>query len=44
MWLVLRRPPTAYAFMQAMGPVNNHLEGCCIRDLVEEKRDLFERP
>ena len=33
-------PTTAYAFMQAMGLVNDHLEGCVIRDcaLVERKR------
>ena len=37
-------PTTAYALMQAMGLVNDHLEGCCVWDLVEEKRDLFERP
>lgn len=24
-------PTTAYAFMQAMGLVNDHLEGCCVR-------------
>jgi DNA-3-methyladenine glycosylase I len=24
-------PTTAYAFMQAMGLVNDHVEGCCIR-------------
>jgi len=27
-------PTTAYAFMQAMGLVNDHVEGCCIRDVV----------
>ena len=27
-------PTTAYAFMQAMGLVNDHVEGCCIRDRV----------
>lgn len=37
-------PTTAYAFMQAMGLVNDHLEGCFVRPLVEEQRDLFERP
>ncbi len=25
-------PTTAYAFMQAMGLVNDHLEGCCLRE------------
>lgn len=28
-------PTTAYAFMQAMGLVNDHLEGCAVRDSVE---------
>lgn len=28
-------PTTAYAFMQAMGLVNDHLEGCVIRGRVE---------
>jgi DNA-3-methyladenine glycosylase I len=27
-------PTTVYAFMQAMGLVNDHVEGCCIRPLV----------
>ena len=27
-------PTTVYAFMQAMGLVNDHLEGCCIRSEV----------
>ena len=37
-------PTTAYAFMQAMGLVNDHLEGCFVRPLVEQQRILFERP
>ncbi len=37
-------PTTAYAFMQAMGLVNDHLEGCCIRGEVEEERLAFVRP
>ena len=37
-------PTTAYAFMQAMGLVNDHLDGCCIRQSVEKQRALFERP
>lgn len=37
-------PTTAYAFMQAMGLVNDHLDGCCIRQVVEAQRTLFERP
>lgn len=28
-------PTTAYAFMQAMGLVNDHLEGCIIRQKIE---------
>jgi DNA-3-methyladenine glycosylase I len=27
-------PTTCYAFMQAMGLVNDHLEGCAVRSLV----------
>lgn len=27
-------PTTAYAFMQAMGLVNDHVDGCCIRERV----------
>ncbi|MFN7012390.1 MAG: DNA-3-methyladenine glycosylase I [Allorhizobium sp.] len=37
-------PTTVYAFMQAMGLVNDHLEGCCCRSLVEEERAGFVRP
>ncbi len=37
-------PTTAYAFMQAMGLVNDHLEGCAIRDRVETARARFRRP
>ncbi|PHN07417.1 DNA-3-methyladenine glycosylase I [Flavilitoribacter nigricans] len=31
-------PTTAYAFMQAMGLVNDHLEGCVIREKVKDAR------
>ncbi len=31
-------PTTVYAFMQAMGLVNDHLEGCAVRAAVEKKR------
>ncbi len=31
-------PTTAYAFMQAMGLVNDHVEGCVARAIVEEKQ------
>lgn len=37
-------PTTVYAFMQAMGLVNDHAEGCVIRDQVEHARQRFERP
>ncbi len=37
-------PTTAYAFMQAMGLVNDHLEGCLCREKVEEARRSFKRP
>ena len=31
-------PTTMYAFMQAMGMVNDHLEGCAFREASERKR------
>jgi DNA-3-methyladenine glycosylase I len=31
-------PTTAYALMQAVGIVNDHLEGCLVRDAVEAER------
>ena len=37
-------PTTAYAFMQAMGLVNDHLEGCEARTAVEAEREVFEKP
>jgi DNA-3-methyladenine glycosylase I len=37
-------PTTVYAFMQAMGLVNDHLEGCICRDRVEAARADFVRP
>ncbi|NVB42844.1 DNA-3-methyladenine glycosylase I [Pseudenhygromyxa sp. WMMC2535] len=37
-------PTTAYAFMQAMGMVNDHLEGCATRPEVEAARAAFKRP
>ena len=37
-------PTTAYAFMQATGMVNGHLEGCFARAVVERARAAFERP
>ena len=32
-------PTTVYAFMQAMGLVNDHVEGCFIRNRVQSPRD-----
>jgi DNA-3-methyladenine glycosylase I len=37
-------PTTVYAFMQAMGLVNDHLEGCICREAVEAERRDFRRP
>jgi len=37
-------PTTAYAFMQAMGLVNDHVEGCAVRERVERARSRFRRP
>ena len=37
-------PTTVYAFMQAMGLVNDHLEGCATRARVEQARADFRRP
>jgi DNA-3-methyladenine glycosylase I len=37
-------PTTAYAFMQAMGLVNDHVEGCAIRPRAEAARARFRRP
>jgi DNA-3-methyladenine glycosylase I len=37
-------PTTVYAFMQAMGLVNDHVRGCAIRAKVERARRAFERP
>ncbi|CAG0951299.1 MAG: DNA-3-methyladenine glycosylase I [Rhizobiaceae bacterium] len=37
-------PTTAYAFMQAMGMVNDHIEGCAYRDEIERARGAFRRP
>ena len=37
-------PTTVYAFMQAMGLVNDHVEDCVIRAKVERVRKDFRRP
>ncbi len=36
-------PTTAYAFMQAMGLVNDHMQGCDCRIRVERERQKFKR-
>lgn len=37
-------PTTVYAFMQAMGLVNDHIEGCYCRPVIERLRQDFVRP
>lgn len=37
-------PTTCYAFMQAMGLVNDHVEECFCRPIVEDARRTFVRP
>ncbi|GEP42959.1 DNA-3-methyladenine glycosylase I [Brevifollis gellanilyticus] len=37
-------PTTVYAFMQAMGLINDHAEGCIIRAKAEKARKAFKRP
>jgi len=37
-------PTTVYAFMQAMGLINDHVEDCVIRNKVERARKNFRRP
>ena len=37
-------PTTVYAAMQAMGIVDDHLEGCFSRPIVEDERARFVRP
>jgi DNA-3-methyladenine glycosylase I len=37
-------PTTVYAFMQAMGLLNDHVEDCVIRGDVERARKIFRRP
>jgi DNA-3-methyladenine glycosylase I len=37
-------PTTVYAFMQAMGLINDHVADCVIRDKVERARKRFKRP
>ncbi len=37
-------PTTVYAFMQAMGLINDHVAGCAIRAEVERSRMTFRKP
>ena len=37
-------PTTVYAFMQAMGLINDHVDDCMIRAKVERARKNFKRP
>lgn len=37
-------PTTAYAFMQAMGVVNDHVSGCVVKAKVDRARKNFKRP
>lgn len=37
-------PTTVYAFMQAMGLVNDHASGCVVRAKAQRMRSAFKRP
>jgi DNA-3-methyladenine glycosylase I len=37
-------PTTVYAFMQAMGLINDHAEGCALRAKAARARKSFQRP
>ncbi|MER2492821.1 DNA-3-methyladenine glycosylase I [Catenovulum sediminis] len=37
-------PTTVYAFMQAMGLINDHAEYCAYRDEVQKAREKFNKP
>ena len=37
-------PTTCYAFMQAMGLVNDHVDECDVRNDIERARKTFSRP
>ncbi|HUV32259.1 MAG TPA: DNA-3-methyladenine glycosylase I [Devosiaceae bacterium] len=37
-------PTTCYAFMQAVGMVNDHTEDCALRAVIETERAAFVRP
>jgi len=37
-------PTTVYAFMQAMGLINDHVQDCLVRSKVECAKENFKRP
>jgi len=37
-------PTTVYAFMQAMGLINDHVEDCVVRTKVAKARKAFRKP
>ena len=37
-------PTTVFAFMQAMGLVNDHAEGCIMREKAAQMRRDFKKP
>ena len=37
-------PTTVFAFMQAMGLINDHAEGCVVRSQAVKVRLAFQRP
>jgi DNA-3-methyladenine glycosylase I len=37
-------PTTCYAFMQAMGLVNDHIDECFVRAEIERARKRFSKP
>ena len=37
-------PTTVFAFLQAMGLINDHVEGCIIRNKIEHSRKKFNPP
>ncbi|MBU8543387.1 MULTISPECIES: DNA-3-methyladenine glycosylase I [Roseomonadaceae] len=37
-------PTTVHAFLQAMGLINDHAEGCVIREQAAQARTVFQRP
>ena len=37
-------PVTSYSLMQALGMINDHIQGCQCRDNVEQQREKLNRP